>query len=73
MNDAIWLAVLTRLLGDRRFQGSVITGVIGAYALTNLIKNNQARPVRRVGAWYMKAGDAREPHQAGRALHRGNR
>jgi hypothetical protein len=59
LNDAIWLAVLARLLGDRRFQASVISGVLGVCALASLIKNNQAHPVRRAGAWYKKAGDPR--------------
>ena len=48
----IWLAVAARCLGDRRFQASVIAGAIGTYALANLIKNNQARPMRRAVRWY---------------------
>ncbi len=48
----IWLAVVIRILGDRRFQASVITGVIGLYALASVIKSNQARPVRRAFHWY---------------------
>lgn len=48
----VWLAVVIRILGDRRFQASVITGVIGAYALVSVIKSNQARPVRRALHWY---------------------
>jgi len=55
----IWLAVVTRSLGDRRFQASVITRAIGAYALASLIKNNEARPVRRAAAWYERLGDVR--------------
>jgi hypothetical protein len=31
----IWLAVATRILGDRRFQATVITGAFGAYALAS--------------------------------------
>jgi hypothetical protein len=48
----VWLAVVIRILGDHRFQASVITGVIGVYALANVIKSNQARPVRRAFHWY---------------------
>ena len=48
----VWLAVVIRILGDRRFQASVITGVIGVYALVSVIKSNQARPVRRALHWY---------------------
>jgi hypothetical protein len=53
----ILLAVVTHILGDRRFQATVITGAFGAYALASLIKNNQARPVRRAAAWYRRFGD----------------
>jgi hypothetical protein len=52
----IWLAVVARGLGDRRFQANVITGIIGAYALASVIKNNQARPVRRAIHWYAGEG-----------------
>ncbi len=69
----IWLAVVTRILGDRRFQATVITGVIGAYALASLIKNNQARPVRRAAAWYERIGGSKELHRAQRALEPGKR
>jgi hypothetical protein len=49
----IWVAVITHIvLRDRRFHTAVITGVIGAYALGSVTKNNQARPVRRAVAWY---------------------
>ena len=61
----IWLAVVTRSLGDRRFQVSVITGAIGAYALGSLIKNNQARPVRRAIHWYNVEGEI----QKAKVLH----
>jgi hypothetical protein len=63
----IWLAVVTRSLGDRRFQASVITCAIGAYALASLIKNNEARPVRRAAAWYERLGDARDIQKLHRA------
>ena len=52
----IWLAILARALGDRRFQANVITRVIGAYALVSVIKNNQAAPVRRAIHWYNVKG-----------------
>ena len=48
----IWVAVVTHCLGDRLFQASVITGAIGMYALASLLKNNQARPMRRAVRWY---------------------
>src|ERR1700689_3606797 len=66
----IWLAVGTRMLGDRRFQATVITGAIGAYALANLLKNNQARPVRRLGSCYKRIGE-KELQRAQRALEPG--
>lgn len=52
VRDGVWLAVMTRILGDRRFQATVITGALGAYALASLLKNNQARPLRRTVTWY---------------------
>ena len=65
-----WIAVLTHIvLHDRRFQASVVTGVIGAYALGSVAKNNQARPLRRVTAWYNVQGQV---HDA-KVLRRGRR
>jgi hypothetical protein len=64
----IWLAVAIRILGDRRFQASVITGAIGAYALASLAKNNQARPVRRAIRWYKREASRLTSHQHPRAL-----
>ena len=69
----IWLAVVMRILGDRRFQATVITGAIGAYALASLLKNNQARPVRRAGDWYKRIGGSDELHRARQALEPGKR
>jgi hypothetical protein len=65
----IWVAVMMRILGDRRFQASVVTGAIGVYALFSVIKNNQARPVRRVVRWYNVQG---EVHNM-KVLHRARR
>ncbi len=57
-----WIAVLTHVvLHDRRFQATVITGAIGAYALGRVTKDNQARPLRRVSAWYRRQGRVHEP------------
>ena len=68
--DGIWLAVITRIfLHDRRFQATVITGVIGTYALASVIKNNQAQPVRRAVAWYNVRGEVHDME----VLHRGRR
>jgi hypothetical protein len=58
-------AVQYLLLHDRRFHVAVITGAIGAVALAELIKNNQARPVRRTASWYWEAAN-REPGRARR-------
>ncbi len=66
----IGLAVLAHiLLRDRRFQATVITGVVGTYALASVLKNNQAQPVRRVLRWYNVQGEV----HAMEALHRGRR
>jgi len=67
---AIWLAVITHIaLHDRRFQTTVITGVIGTYALASAIKNNQAQPVRRAVAWYNVRGEVHDME----VLRRGRR
>ena len=59
-------AVMHMLLHDRRFQVAVVTGSIGTYALASVIKNNEARPVRRFFHWYSKFG-------ASKKLARGHR
>ncbi|HEU5386150.1 MAG TPA: hypothetical protein VFV73_09645 [Streptosporangiaceae bacterium] len=72
----IWLAVAARCLGDRRFQASVITGAIGVHALFSVIKNNQARPVRRAIHWYNVEGqihDAKVLHHERPAVKPGKR
>ena len=73
----IWVAVITHIvLRDRRFQATVITGVIGAYALGSVTKNNQARPVRRAVAWYnvrSEAHDVEVLRRGRRALRSGGR
>jgi hypothetical protein len=72
-----WIAVLTHIvLHDRRFQATVITGAIGAYALGSVTKNNQARPVRRAVAWYnvqAQAQDMKVLRRGRRALRSGRR
>ena len=70
----ILLAVVARGLGDRRFQAYVITRIIGAYALASVIKNNQARPVRRAIHWYNVEGqvhDIKVLHDARRQVELG--
>ena len=56
----IMLATVSRVLRDRRFQERVITAAIGAVALAQLGRDNQARPVRRAAAWYTKLGVSEE-------------
>jgi|SRR6516162_7522729 len=67
-------AVMHMLLHDRRFHAAVITRAIGTYVLASVIKNNQARPVRRSIHWYSKLGAsnklARGRRQAGQELAR---
>jgi hypothetical protein len=59
-------AVQYLLLRDHRFHVAVITGAIGAVALAGLIKNNQARPVRRAASWYWESGaNGGPPRRAG--------
>ena len=66
----VWGAVIGHIvLRDRRFQASVITGAIGAYALGSVGKNNQARPLRRATAWYKVQGQVHDVE----VLHRGRR
>jgi len=73
----VWGAVIAHIiLHDRRFQASVITRLIGAYALGSVTKNNQARPMRRVIAWYDVQGqahDAKVLRRGRRALRSGTR
>lgn len=70
----IVLAALAHiLLRDRRFHVAVITGAIGAVALAGLIKNNQARPVRRATSWYKELGGSQKVARAGQALEAGKR
>ena len=73
----VWVAVLGHIvLHDRRFQASVITRAIGAYALGSVTKNNQARPVRRAVAWYnvqSQAHDVKVLRRGRRALKSGKR
>jgi len=73
----IWVAVITHIvLHDRRFHATVITGVIGAYALGSVTKNNQARPLRRAVAWYNvqdQARDVKVLRRGRRALRSGSR
>jgi hypothetical protein len=70
----VLVAVVHMLLHDRRFHAAVITSAIGTYALVSVIKNNQARPVRRSIHWYGKLGAskklARGRRQAGQELAR---
>jgi hypothetical protein len=56
----IMLATMTDVLRDRRFQEKAITVVIGAVALAQLGRDNQARPVRRAADWYKKLGVSQE-------------
>jgi hypothetical protein len=48
------------LLHDRRVHVALITGAIGAVALVEVIKNNQARPVRRTASWYWESAHREE-------------
>ena len=67
----ITLATVTRVLRDRGFQAKVITGVIGAVALAQLGRDNQARPVRRAASWYSKLGVTEELARVVEALDPG--
>lgn len=69
--SSIWLAIVANMLGDRRFHARVVTGVIGACAAASLLKNNQARPVRRAITWYnvrSQIQDVKVVQQAARVL-----
>ena len=64
----IMLATVTDVLRDRRFQDKAITVVIGAVALAQLGRDNQARPVRRAASWYSKLGVKEELAKVSEAL-----
>ena len=67
----IWVAVITHIvLHDRRFHATVITGVIGAYALGGVTKKTTRRALlRRAVAWYDVQSQAHEV----KVLRRGRR
>jgi hypothetical protein len=56
----IMLATVTHVLRDRRFQSKAITVAIGAVALAQLGRDNQARPLRRAASWYSMVGVRQE-------------
>jgi hypothetical protein len=64
-------AVAHMVLRDRRFHATIITGAIGAVALAEMLKNNQARPARRVAAWYKRLGASEELARVRQALEPG--
>jgi hypothetical protein len=64
-------AVARALLSDRRFHVTVITGAIGVLALADVIKNNQARPVRRAASWYWRIDDSQTLAGQAQSLHKG--
>lgn len=67
----IMAATVTHVLRDRRFQARMITSAIGAVALAQLGRDNQARPVRRVAGWYSKLGVKEELAKVVEALEPG--
>lgn len=67
----IMLATVAHVLRDRGFQARVITSAIGAVALAQLGRDNQARPVRRAASWYQKLGVSEELAKVRDALEPG--
>ena len=67
----VLLATASHVLRDRGFQAKVITGAIGAVALAQLGRDNQARPVRRAASWYSKLGISEEVTRVREALEEG--
>ena len=64
----VMLATVSHVLRDHRFQARMITGAIGAVALAQLGRDNQARPVRRAASWYSKLGISEEVTRVREAL-----
>ena len=64
----IMLATATHILRDRRFQSKAITIAIGAVALAQLSRDNQARPLRRATGWYSRLGVTQELVRVAEAL-----
>jgi len=64
----IVVAVVRHVLRDRRFQATVITGVIAAVALAELGQDREFRPVRRAADWYSRHGAGQELARARQAL-----
>jgi hypothetical protein len=67
----IMLATVTHVLRDRGFQAKVITGAVGAVALAQLGRDNEARPVRRAAGWYSKLGVSQDLARVREALEPG--
>jgi hypothetical protein len=67
----IVLATVRHMLRDRRFQAGVITRAIGAVALAQLGRDNQARPLRRAAGWYRQHGIRQELGRVVEALEPG--
>lgn len=67
----IVLETVRHILRDRRFQESVIMGVIAVVALGRLGRDNQARPVRRAASWYKTHGVSHELARVREALEPG--
>jgi hypothetical protein len=58
------LDALARLVGDRRFQRNVITGIIGLVALARLVREGETSSFARLVAWDEKQSLRRQRHPA---------
>ena len=58
------LNALARLVGDRRFQRNLITGIIGLVALARLVREGETRSFARLAAWDQKQSLRRQRHPA---------
>jgi hypothetical protein len=66
-------AMVHMLLHDRRVQVAAITAAIGAVSLAELIRNSEARPMRRATSWYWGLGGSRELPGTGQVPEAGKR
>ena len=58
------LNALARLVGNRRFQRNLITGIIGLVALARLVGEGETRSFARLAAWDQKQSLRRQRHPA---------